>query len=106
MFARRISMRLKPNSARQFAEKEEREVLPAIRKQKGFRDLMAFVSPSGTEAFVITLWDGQESAEAYGREGYPRLISLLSSVIDGVPVLDTYNLSVSTADKTAVAATA
>ena len=104
MFARRISMRLKPNRVAQFTEKEEKEVIPVIRQQKGFRDLMAFVSPSGAEAFVITLWDGPESAEAYGRETYPRMLSLLASVIDGMPTVETYNVSNSTWHKVAAAA--
>ena len=104
MFARRLSMHLKPNSVAQFTEKEEKEVIPVIRKQKGFRDLIDFVSPSGTDAFVITLWDGPESAEAYGRETYPRLVSILANVIDGAPVLDTYKVSNSTSYKIAAAA--
>lgn len=104
MFARRVSMHLKPNSVAQFAQFEEKEAIPAIRQQKGFRELTAFVSPSGTEAFVITLWDGPESAEAYDRETYPRLVKLLGNVIDGTPVLETYNVSNSTSHKIAAAA--
>ncbi len=104
MFARRVSMHLKPNSVAQFTEKEEKEVIPVIRQQKGFRDLTAFVSPSGQEAFVITLWDGPEFAEAYGRETYPRLMSILANVIDGTPVLESYNVSNTTSHKVAAAA--
>jgi len=104
MFARKVSIHLKPNSVVQFTEKEEKEVIPFIRKQKGFRDLLAFVSPSGTEAFVITLWDGPESAEAFGRDTYPRVISNLANVIDGTPVVETYNVSNSTLQKIATAA--
>jgi hypothetical protein len=104
MFARRASIHLKPNSVAQFSEKVEKEVIPVIRKQKGFRDLTAFVSPGGTEAFVMTLWEGPESAEAYGRESYPRIVKLLGNVIEGTPVLDTYNVSNSTSHKVAAAA--
>ncbi|MBZ5698683.1 MAG: hypothetical protein LAN18_09070 [Acidobacteriia bacterium] len=104
MFARRVSMHLKPNSVAQFTEKEEKEVLPVIRLQKGFRDLISFVSPSGTEAFAITLWDGPESAEAYNRETYPRMVKLLGNVIEGTPVVDTYNVCNSTYHKIAAAA--
>lgn len=103
MYARRISMRLKPNSVAQFTKTEEKEVIPAIKKQQGFRDLIAFVSPSGTEAFVITLWEGRESADAYGRETYPRLIKSLENVVEGTPVLDGYDVSNSTYHKIAAA---
>ena len=104
MFARRLSMHLKPNSVAQFTEIEENETIPVFRQQKGFLDLTAFVSPSGTEAFVITLWDGLESAEAYGRDTCPRLVKLLENVIEGTPVLETYNVSNSTSHKIAAAA--
>jgi hypothetical protein len=33
MFAREVSMHLKPNSVPQFTEKLEREILPILRKQ-------------------------------------------------------------------------
>ncbi len=104
MIARRFSIHLKPNSIAEFTEKEEKEVIPVIRQLKGFRDLISFVSPSGTEAFVITLWDGLESAEAYGRETYPRLVKVLANVIDGTPVLETYNVSNTTLHKIGAAA--
>jgi hypothetical protein len=104
MIARRFSIHLKPNSAREFTEIEEKEVIPVVRKLKGFRDLIALVLPSGTEAFVITLWDGVESAEAYGRETYPRLVKVLANVTDGTPVLETYNVSNSTLHKIGAAA--
>ena len=104
MFARRVSMHLKPNSVAQFIATEEKECIPVLRQHKGFQDLMAFVSPSGTDAFVITLWDGPESAAAYGRESYPRLLKLLGNVVEGTPVLDTYNVSISTSHKVAAAA--
>lgn len=104
LFARRFSIHLKPNSVAEFTEKEQREVIPVIRAVKGFRDLIAFVSPSGAEAFVITFWDGAESAEAYGRETYPRLMKVLASVTEGTPVVETYYVSNSTVHNVAAAA--
>jgi len=99
MIARRFSIHLRPNSVAEFTEIEEKEIIPAVRKLKGFRHLIAFVSPSETEAFVITIWDGMESAEAYGRETYPRLVKLLANVVDGAPAMETYNVSNSTLHK-------
>jgi hypothetical protein len=104
MIARRFSIHLRPKSVTEFTEIEDKEVIPVVRKLTGFRDLIAFVSPSGTEAFVITLWDGPESAEAYRRETYPRLVKVLASVTDGAPVLETYNVSNSTLHKIGAAA--
>jgi len=104
MIARRFSIHLRPNSVAEFTDIENKEVIPVVRKLKGFRDLIALVSPSGTEAFVITLWDELESAEAYGRESYPRLVKTLASVTEGAPVLETYDVSNSTLHKVGAAA--
>jgi len=103
MFARRISMHLKPNSTAQFTEKEEKEILPILLKQKGFRDQMSFVSPSGTEAFAITLWDRAESAEAYNRVSYPEVAKIIATVIDGTPQVENFNVANSTYSKIAAA---
>jgi len=96
-------MHLKPNSTAQFTEKEEKEILPILRKQKGFRDQMSFVSPSGTEAFAITLWDRAESAEAYNRVSYPEVAKIIATVIDGTPQVENFNVANSTYSKIAAA---
>lgn len=38
MFARRVSMHLKPNSAAEFTRRLETDIIPLLRKQKGFQD--------------------------------------------------------------------
>jgi len=64
MFARRVYMHLKPNSVAEFTQRLEKDVLPLLRKQKGFQDEMTFVGQSGKEAFGISVWDKAEDAEA------------------------------------------
>jgi hypothetical protein len=104
MFARRVYVRLKPNSVAQFTEKIEKEVIPVLRKQKGFQDEIVFVAPSGTEGFAISLWDRPESAEAYNRGAYPEVEKLLATVIEGLAEVETFNVSNSTIHKIAAAA--
>jgi hypothetical protein len=103
MFARRVYMHLKPNSVVEFTGKIEKDVIPTLRKQKGFQDEITFVAPSGTEAFAISLWDREESAEAYNREAYPEVTKLLAAVIDGPPQVETFNIANSTFHKVAAA---
>ena len=57
MFARRVYMHLKPNSVAEFTQRLEKDILPLLRKQQGFRDEITFVGQGGTEAFGISLWD-------------------------------------------------
>jgi len=103
MFARRVYMHLKANSLAEFTQKIEKDVIPQLRRQKGFQDELTFVSPSGTEAFAISLWDRAESAEAYNRVGYPEVTKALASVVDGPLQVETFNVANSTFHKIAAA---
>ena len=106
MFARRVSMQLKPNRAAEFTQRIEKDILPLLRKQKGFQDEVTFVVPGGTEAFGISLWDNRENAEAYNRETYPEVAKILARVVEGTPKVETYEVANSTFHKIAVAVAA
>jgi len=101
MFARNESIRLKPNSVREFTNTLENVVIPLLRKQKGFQDEITFVVPGGTEAVGFSLWDQRENAEAYDRETYPQVLNVLAKVIVGTPKLQAYEVSNSTFHKIA-----
>jgi len=101
MLARSISMRLKPNGVAEFNRALENEILPLLRKQKGFQDELVLVSSNGTDAVGISLWDQKDNAEAYHRTTYPEVQKLLSKVIEGTPQVQTYEVSSSTLHKAA-----
>jgi len=101
MFARSVSIRLKPNSAGQFTKLIEEEALPLLRKQKGFRDEVTLVAPGGTDAVAISLWDQQQNADAYSRDAYPGLLKSLGRVIEGTPQVHTYEVANSSFHKIA-----
>jgi hypothetical protein len=94
-------MHLKPNSVAQFTQKLEDEVLPLLRKQKGFQDELTCISTNGANAFGLSLWDKKESAEAYVRETYPQVVKILSDVVEGDPKIFTYSVANSTFHKIA-----
>jgi heme-degrading monooxygenase HmoA len=106
MFARRVSMHLKPNSVPEFTQRLEKEIIPLLRKQKGFQDEITFVAPRGTEAFGISLWENKENAEAYNRGTYPEVTKILARIVEGTPQVETYEVSNSTFHKIAVAVAA
>jgi heme-degrading monooxygenase HmoA len=99
-------MQLKPNSNAEFTQRIERDILPLLRKQKGFQDEITFVVPGGTEAFGVSLWDNRENAEAYNRETYPEVAKILARVVEGTPKVETYEVANSTFHKIAVAVAA
>jgi hypothetical protein len=106
MFARRVSLNLKPNTKTEFAQQLQKEIIPMLRKQKGFQDEITFVVPSGKEAFGISLWDNKDNAEAYNRGAYLEVAKLLSKVVEGTPRVETYEVSNSTYHKVGAAAAA
>jgi hypothetical protein len=103
MFARRVSMQLKPNSVAEFTQRIEKDILPLLRKQTGFKDEITFIGPGETKASGISLWDNKENAEAYNRGTYSEVKKFLAGVLEGTPQVETYEVSNSTFHKIAAA---
>jgi heme-degrading monooxygenase HmoA len=101
MYARQLSMELKPNSRKDFTRKIEAEILPLLRKQKGFQDGITFVNPLGKDAFAVSLWDSKESAENYNRVAFTEVTKLLSKLVEGTPRVKSYEVANSTFHKIA-----
>ena len=101
MFARNISVHLKPNSVAEFTRTIDQEIIPLLRRQKGFQDEITFVSANGTEAVGISLWDQKENAEVYNRGTYPQVLKALEKLFDGTPHIQTYEVANSTFHKVA-----
>ena len=104
MYARRVSLQLKPNSTAEFTKRLEKQVIPMLRKQNGFKDEITFVVPAGTEAFGVSLWDNKENADAYNRGPYAEVTKILANLVEGTPRVDTYEVSNSTFHKIGAAA--
>lgn len=96
MHARNLTFHLKANKADEFTRTIEKDVLPVMRKQNGFKDIITFVAAGRNEASSISLWDKKESAEAYNRDTYPQVLKSLDKVVEGTPNLHAYEVSNST----------
>jgi hypothetical protein len=96
MYARSVSFHLKPGRATEFTQLIDKDIIPVLRKQKGFQDELTFVAPGGADAVGISVWDLKESAETYARDAYPRVIKTLAQVVEGTPQVQTYEVSNST----------
>ncbi len=101
MYARNVSMHLKANTAAQFTQTLERDVLPLLRKQNGFKDEISFVANDRSEAYAISLWDRKENADNYSRDIYPQVLTSLATVLEGTPKVEAYEVSNSTFHKIA-----
>ena len=101
MFARTVSIHLKADRAAEFTKTLENQIIPLLRKQKGFQDEITLLVPGGEQAVAISFWDTRESAEAYQRGSYPQVLDALAEVVEGTPKVETYEVSNSTAHKIA-----
>lgn len=90
MFARHVTLQLKPEVAHEFphlAENLQKDILPLLRKQKGFIEELFLISPNQTEAVAISLWEEKEHAEKFNLEVYPAVVKLLNKYLEGTPVV-------------------
>lgn len=101
MYARNVSLNLKPNSAKDFSKKFETDILPLLRKQNGFKDEITFVAENGKDAVAISLWDRKESADIYSRDTYPQVLKSLATMVEGTPKVNAYEVASSTFHKLA-----
>ena len=106
MFARSVSFHLKPGRAAEFTKLLDTDIIPVLRKQKGFQDEIAFVAPGGADAVGISVWDQKEDAETYARGTYPGVLKTLAQVVEGTPQVQSYDVSNSTFHKIAGRVTA
>jgi heme-degrading monooxygenase HmoA len=104
MFARHITLILRPNVAKEFTVTFEKEILPLLKKQKGFVDELLLVTPEKKEVVAISLWEEKEDAEIYNRELYPEVEKMLEKFIEGFPIIKNFVAEYSTFHKIAFAA--
>lgn len=96
MFARRISIHLKPNTLAEFSKTLDQQIVPLLRKQKGFQDEITFAAPGATDVLAISLWDNKQNADAYDTSAYKDVVKMLDKVTDGTPKVGTTEVLSST----------
>jgi hypothetical protein len=104
MFTRIVTLKLKSNSATEFNRLVESEILPLLRKHNGFRDEITFVTPDRSAVLAISFWETKENCETYNRTGYPELLKLVSTVCEGTPKVENFEVLTSTMHKLAAKA--
>jgi len=104
MYSRNESFKLKTKSAAEFTRILEGEIIPLLRRQRGFEDEISFVSSERNEAVAISLWDKKDDAEAYSRKTYPEVLKALSRVIEGASKAEIFEVGNSTSHQIAASA--
>ena len=99
MFARHVQFQLKKNMVKEFPVVFEKEILPLLRKQKGFLDEMLLTTTDKLDVVAISLWEEKELAERYNRDAYPQVLKILEKYVDGQPLMKPLDVTYSTFHK-------
>ena len=106
MFARNVTFHLKSNMLSDYTRTFDKDILPLLRKQNGFKDEITFSGPGGNEVTAISLWDNKASADTYNTNSYPEVLKTMTRFIEGTPKVHTSEVVNSTFHKIAAHATA
>jgi len=101
MFARNVSFRLRANALSDYTRTFDKDILPLLRKQNGFKDEITFSGPGGLDVTAISLWDNQASSENYNSNTYPEVLKTMAKFIEGTPRVQTGEVVNSTFHKIA-----
>ena len=93
-YARNVHFQIKNGKADEFNRVFEKDVLPLLKKQKGFKEELTLVNRE--RAMGISLWDDRASAESYQTSTYPEVLQKLNPVIEGTPRVETYDVATTT----------
>jgi hypothetical protein len=104
MFARNISIHLKSNMLSDYTRVFDKDVLPLLRKQNGFKNEITLAGPGGVDVTTISLWENKKDADTYNTNTYPTVLKTLASFIEGTPQVHTYDVVSSTFEMHAVLA--
>ncbi|MEP7326075.1 MAG: antibiotic biosynthesis monooxygenase family protein [Gemmatimonadota bacterium] len=93
-FIRNVTFQIKPGQTAEFTRLFTDEILPAMKKQPGFRHDLAMTNPHSV--VNLSMWQDQPSAEKWHTTAYPDAVKKLASVIEGTPRVESYELAATT----------
>jgi heme-degrading monooxygenase HmoA len=78
MFARIVEFIPKAEKKEELIKAVRNEVVPVLKKQPGFLEILPFLPESTTEkTMVVSLWAEKRDAERYEREAYPKVAEIV-----------------------------
>jgi hypothetical protein len=94
MFARILDFEVKLEKKEEFVKVVKNQVLPILKKQTGFLEILPFFPEKMREekVFTISLWTTKQDAERYEREWYPQVFDIVKPFLTKPVVVNYYNL--------------
>jgi hypothetical protein len=84
----------------------DKDILPLLRKQNGFKDEITFSAPGGIDVTAISLWENKASSDSYNTNTYPEGLKTMARFIEGTPKVQTSEVVNSTFHKITAGAAA
>jgi quinol monooxygenase YgiN len=98
-YARNLQFLIQPGKDAEFARLMKTEVLPILKRHKGFQSEVALVNDE--RAIGISFWDDRASAESYAATGYADVVQKLTPVMNGQPKVESFTIASTTLSHTA-----
>ncbi len=97
MFARILNCEVKLERKEELVKVVKNEILPILKKQTGFLEILPFFPERMKEEKVvaISLWATKADAERYEKEFYPEVLNLVKPYLTATVHVTHYNLETS-----------
>lgn len=106
MFARILEFTPKQENRDEIVKVIRKEVLPVLKSQPGFLEILPFVPETRTEKLVtVTLWAEKRDALRYEREIYPKVEGILNPYLATTVICKQYHVETSVCKHFAAALT-
>jgi len=101
MFARILDFEVKLEKKEEFIKVVKNEILPILKKQVGFLEVLPFFPEKVKQekALTITLWTTKSDAERYEREVYPKVLAVLKPFLTTPVEVRHYKLETSVCER-------
>ncbi len=96
MFTRMVEFKCKAGKLDELARLTRETLLPILRKQQGFQDMITLVSVTDPNQMrSLSFWNNREDAERYQHEQFSRIAEMLRPLCDGEPVVSMFAVNTS-----------
>ncbi len=100
MFTRVVEITSKAGKAKEITRMVSEKVIPILKNQPGFLDEITLVSDENSNRILaISFWKSKENAEKYQREQYNTVVETFRILMEGTPLVRTFEVEMSTLHK-------
>ena len=102
MFTRVLEYRMKSGSHDKLLNIMNTEILTTLRNYQGFVDLIMLTKENDPDTCLsFTFWNNKADADRYAKEGYPKILNLMTPHLMNTPTVTPYNIETSTIQRIA-----